>query len=162
MQLEVNWSRQMQRDQRARCDSLRKTPMRAHFPRRISDSVWISGCHTRRRISCPSCFRSRTLRNASCYPEDLATRSPCSTPPSESAAGCVKGEPALGFDSVYARNARCVTWPPLRQRRTPAWRPLSGYKVTQLPASPASPRSVAAAALTGRRLKQLGRAATQG
>jgi hypothetical protein len=135
-------------DQRARCRSPRKTPMRAHFPRRTLDSDWTARCHMRRRTSCLSCFRSRTYCSALPYSKTQVTRSPCSTPPSESAAGCVNVEPASGFDSVYARNDRRVMWPPLRQRGAPAWHPLSGCPVTQSPyypaaARPVSPHSVA-------------------
>ena len=102
----------------------------------------------RRRTSCLSCFRSRTYCSALPYSKTQVTRSPCSTPPSESAAGCVNGEPASGFDSVYARNDRRVMWPPLRQRGAPAWHPLCGCPVTQSPyypaaARPVSPHSVA-------------------
>ena len=120
MQLEVNWQRQMPRDQRARRRSPRKMLRRARFPHRTSDSDRKANCHRQRRISCPSCFRSRTYCSALPYSKIQVTRSPCSTLPYGSAGGCVKGELASGFDSVYARNGRCVMWPPLRQRRTPA------------------------------------------
>jgi hypothetical protein len=132
-------------DQRARCRSPRKTPMRAHFPRRTLDSDWTARCHMRRRTSCLSCFRSRTYCSALPYSKPQVTRSPCSTPPSESAAGCVNVEPASGFDSVYARNDRRVMWPPLLERRTPAWHPLFGCPVTRSPSYPeaASPHSFA-------------------
>ena len=122
---------------RARRRSPRKTPMRARFPRRTLDSDWTARCHTRRRTSCLSCFRSHTYCNASLYSKPQVTGSPCSTPPYGSAGGCVKGEPVSGFDSVYARNGRRVMWSPLRQRRTPAWHPLSGCPVTQSPCYPA-------------------------
>ena len=81
MQLEVNWQRQMPRDQRARRRSPRKMPMRARFPRRSLDSDWTARCHTRRRTSCLSCFRSHTYCNASPYSKPQVTGSHCSTLP---------------------------------------------------------------------------------
>jgi hypothetical protein len=112
------------------------------------DSDWTAGCHIRRRISCPSCFRSHTSCNASPYSENQATRSPCSTPPYGSAAGCVKDEPASGFDSVYGRR---VMWPPLRQLpdrclATPFGLP--GHRLARV--RPASPHSVASWPWRGR------------
>ena len=114
--------------------------MRTHFPRRTSDSEWTAGCHTRRRTSCLSCFRSRTYCNASPYTKTQVTGSPCSTPPYGSAAGCVKANRRAGFDSVHARNRRRVMWSPLRQCCTPAWRPASGCRSPSYPAPPTPPR----------------------
>ena len=68
MQLEVNWWRKAA-FRRARRRSPRKTRMMGHFLRRTSDSDWTADCHTQRRISCSSCFRSRTWCNASTHPK---------------------------------------------------------------------------------------------
>src|SRR5882672_7218046 len=64
MHLEVNWQRPMPRDQRARCHIPRKTPMWGHFASCTSNSDGTADCHTQRRSSCASCFRSRTCCNA--------------------------------------------------------------------------------------------------
>jgi hypothetical protein len=133
MQLEVNWQRQMPRDQRARRRSPRKMLRRARFPHRTSDSDWKANCRRQRRISCPSCFRSRTYCSALPYSKIQVTRSPCSTLPYGKRRGMRKGRtgvrlrlrlrkerPLRDVAAASAAPDPCLT-PPFPATRSPAY-----------------------------------------